>query len=138
MAMLGPLVRMPAAHRRDPLALWDFLAPRSQRFLDLPDRRCVLENGVIAGTVGQAHAVDVALDDSRYDSAPLQIDDSRVWPASRRCISNSGEAAVPDRHSTGDGVLRIHRVNPAIDEVQFRRGRATHNRHLCGYNFRRP
>ena len=43
-----------AAHRRDPLALGHVLPPRGERFLDLPNRGRVLEDGVVAGAVGQA------------------------------------------------------------------------------------
>ena len=48
MPMLGPLIRMPAAHRRDPLALRHALPAGRERFLDLADRRRVLEDRVVA------------------------------------------------------------------------------------------
>ena len=76
--MLGPLVRVPAAHRRDPLALRHVLPPRGERFLDLANRRRVLENRVIAGTIGQAHAVDVAFDEAGHDRSAAQVDDPRA------------------------------------------------------------
>ena len=62
---LRPLVRDPAAHRGDPLAVRNVLAPRRQRLLDLADRIRVLEDGVVAGPVGEADDVDVRLDQSR-------------------------------------------------------------------------
>ena len=120
--MLGPLVRVPAAHRRDPLAFGDALPPRGERLLDLSDRGRVLEDRVIAGAIGEAHAVDMAFDDARHDRAPLQIDHLRAGlrgDVVRR--ADRSEAAVADGHGIRDGVARVHRVDAAVDERQVLR-----------------
>ena len=73
-AVLGPLVRVEAAHRRDPCAVGHARTSRGQRFLDLLDRSRVLEDRVVTGPVGEAYDVDVALDHAGDDGAPLQVD----------------------------------------------------------------
>ena len=84
---------MPAAHRRDPLALGHVLPPRGQRFLDLADRRRVLEDGVIAGPVGEADDVDVRLDDPGDTCSP-QVDDTRARTAGGGAVADCLEATV--------------------------------------------
>ena len=121
--MLGPLVRVPAAHRRDPLPFGHGLSPRGQRVLNVTDGRRVLEDGVVAGTVGEAHAVHVRFDEPGNRCAPFEIDDLRVRSGSRRTATDGDETAVSDRHGAGDRVAGVHRVDAPVgqDEGLIRR-----------------
>jgi hypothetical protein len=78
---------------------------------------------VIAGAVGQAHAVDVAFDESWHDSPAPQVDDLRIRRRSRGA-SDCCEAAIADRHHGRDAVSGVHRVNATVDECQIARGSA--------------
>src|SRR5262249_58958386 len=69
MPMFSPLIRMPATHGCDPLAFRHFAPSRPQRFLNFPNRSRVLQNRVIAGTIREAHTMDMPFDDSRNDGA---------------------------------------------------------------------
>ena len=115
MPMFLPLVRMPSTHRRDPLAVGNALAPRGQRFLNLPDRGRVLEDRVITGTVGEAHAVDVRLDEPRHGRSTLEVDDFGIR-GGRRPAAHGDEAAVADRDGVHDGTGGVHGVDAAVDE----------------------
>src|SRR5579863_8797669 len=57
--VFGPLIGMPATHRRDPCTFRNILAARGQRFLDLANGGRVLEDRMIARTVGEAHDMNV-------------------------------------------------------------------------------
>ena len=92
--MLGPLIWMPAAHRRDPLALGHALAPGSKRFLDLADGRRVLENGVVARPVGEADDMDVTFDEAGHNRAASEVDDLQTRG---RIATHSCDPAVADR-----------------------------------------
>ena len=118
---LGPLVRVPPAHRGDPPACRDVLTPGRQHLLDFPDGARVLQGGdVKAGAVGHPHAVEVRLDDSRHDGAPAEIHDPNIRSRNRRWATHGCEAAVADRHGVDDRALCVHRVNPAVDEGERR------------------
>jgi hypothetical protein len=82
-AVLGPLIRVPTAHRRDPLPLGHVFAPRSERILHFANRRGVLEDRVIARPVSQANDVHVRLDEPGDYGASAEIDHSSAgrWRA---------------------------------------------------------
>ena len=91
------------------------LAPRGQRLLDLANRGRVFKDGVIAGTVPQAHDVDMRLDQSRHDRAAAQIDDANAG-SRRRCGVHRHKPAVSNGDGGGDGVGRVHGVDSAVDQ----------------------
>ena len=114
--MLLPLIRMPAAHRRNPLSFRHALPPRRERFLDVADRRRVLEDRVIAGTVREAHAVDVRLDQPGNRGAALEVDHRRVLPAPGDRPADRDESTVSNRDGVGDRVAVVHRVDATVRE----------------------
>ena len=114
MAVLGPLVGMPAAHRRDPLALRHVLPPGRERFLNLADRRGVLEHRVIAGPVGQADDVHVAFDEAGHDGSPFEVHDARVGGTGGRGVADRDEPAVPDRHGPREFRASIVWIRPLV------------------------
>ena len=116
--VLTPLVGMPAAHRGNPLALGYVRAARRKRLLDFADRGRVLKDRVVAGAVGQAHAVNVGFDDSRNDRTTTQIDDLVVGFSGPRGIPDRNEAAIADRNCVGYRLVRIHGMDLSIDERQ--------------------
>ena len=74
--MLGPLVRMPTPHRRDPLPFGHVFTPRRERFLHAANRGRVLEDRVITGPVSEAHAMDMRLDQAGHHRTAAEVDDS--------------------------------------------------------------
>ena len=119
--MLGPLVRVPAAHRGDPLPLGHALAARGERLLHLFDRGRVLEDGVVAGAVGQADDVDVRLDQAGHHRAALEVDDAGARGA-RQVVADAGDAVVVDVEAADDAVGAVQRVDAAVGEEEVLRG----------------
>jgi hypothetical protein len=115
MAMLGPLIRMPAAHGGDPLAVGSFTAASGESLLDFPDGGRVFEDGVIAGAVREAHAMDMRLDESGHGGPTAEVDGADARTCGRSSIDGN-DAAVANRDTIGDGVRCVHRVDTAIGE----------------------
>src|SRR6516162_4112697 len=116
MPVLGPLVGMPATHRRDPCTVGHNLAPRGQSLLYFTDRRRVFENRVITGSVPKANNVNVRLDQARHDRSAAQIDHSntgsRLWGAS----AYRDKSAISNRHGLHNGIAPVDGMDPSIDE----------------------
>ena len=113
--MLRPLVRMPTAHRRDPLPFGHVFPPRRERFLHLANRGGVLEDRVIAGPVRKANAMDVRLDQAGYYGAAADVDDASTrW----RRSADGRKNTVTDRDAVGDCAAPIDRVDPSIDDPE--------------------
>jgi hypothetical protein len=114
-AVLGPLVHVEAAHRGDPLSTRDTgAAPGPQRVLDLADRRRVLQDRVVAGPVGQAHGVDVRLDQTGNRHAAAEVDHAGTLGVD--APADVGEHAVLDQDLLDDGVAAVHGVDAAVHE----------------------
>ena len=120
-AVLGPLVGVPAAHRRDPLAVGHALAARRQGLLDLANRGRVLERRVVARPVRQADDVHVRLDEPRHHRAAAQVD-AASRGARRRRVAGRDDAAAADGDATHHGGARIHRVDAPVHQHQIVRG----------------
>src|SRR5688572_30810703 len=118
MAMLSPLVGMPSAHRRDPLACRNVATPCGESFLNLFNRRGVLEDGVITGAIRKTDTVDMRFNQSWDDGAPLKVDDARVWRRLRWRVARRNNATVADGHGTDDRVCRIQGMDSCIDQCQ--------------------
>ena len=116
-AQLGQHPRGAGAHRGDELRPRHVAPARGEQRQDLGDVRGQLQlRHVIAGPVGEADEVRVALDQARHHGAAAQVDD-----ASRRgrrgVVAHLDEAPVPDRHRVHDAV----RGRPSCGSCRSRR-----------------
>ena len=107
---------MPAAHRRDPLAVGHVAAPCGERLLDLADGSRVLEDGVVARPIGQAHDVHMGLDQSGDDRSSAEVDRAHVRNVAGRGVADRNESPVPDGDHARDSVPAVHRVDAAVHE----------------------
>ena len=87
--------------------------------LHVGNRRRVLQRSVVPGTVAHCDDVIVVVDDARNDCALAQVDDSTPGGRPRRSAADGGKAPVADGHRRNDGILRIHRVDAAVDEYEL-------------------
>ena len=133
--MFSPLVRVPSAHRRNPLSFGDVLSPGSERLLDFTNRSRVLEDRVIAGPVSQTDNVDMRFNQPRHNRFPLEVDNTSARLSRWTRIANGGKTSITDCDSAREGVLCVHCVNPAVDEDQVGFGRTAHYRHLRDGHF---
>ncbi len=77
---------------------------------------------MIARPVGQAHDVDVTLDEPGHYGAAAQIDDARVRRARRCVVAHARDAAVTDRDRAHHGVAHIEGVDTAVHQIEILRG----------------
>src|SRR5207247_9545953 len=88
-------------------------------FLDGGDCGGGLEGCVVAGAIPHEHDVIVVVDKARDCAASSQVDHPDSWTSCGSCAAHGGEATVPDRHCVRDGVVAVHRVDPAVDEHEL-------------------
>jgi hypothetical protein len=107
--------RVEAADRRDPAARRGAGRALRERLLHVRDRVRVLERRVIAGPVAHQDDVVVVVDDPRDDGPSLEVDhlDLAVLVD---VVADTRDDAVPDHELRDHAVLRVHRVDPAVDE----------------------
>src|SRR5262249_44977508 len=99
------------------------LPPGGEQGQDLGDVGGELPLGdVIAGPVGEAHEVRVALDDPGHHGAAVQVDDLHASTGIGG-VAHRHEAPVPDGHRADHTVGVVHRVDVAIDEDEGGRAR---------------
>jgi hypothetical protein len=95
------------------------------------DRRGVLEDGVVAGPVGEADDVNVGLDQPRHHRTPAEIDDAGPGGAGE-AIADPGDAVVVDPQFADDPAGGVERVDAPVGQDEVWRGRGARRRGLRG------
>src|SRR5256885_13418424 len=70
-------------------------------------------------SVQAEHDVIVVVDNARDRGASCQVDRPDSWTSRGSGAARGGKATVPDRHRVRDGVVAVHRVDPAVDEDEL-------------------
>ena len=117
-APLRKLHRGDWADRRDEFALRDLSRASFQRGDRVRNCEDVLERSVPSGPVADENDVVMGIDDSRDNRLPHQVHGSDIASPGGDVVADCSEAAVADQRLRDDAVVRVHCVDPAVDESQ--------------------
>jgi len=130
--LFSELREVPAAHRRDEAAGGNRLRARSDDRLHVRDRRRGFEARVVAGPQAEQDDVVVVVDEAGHDRPALEIDRPRAWAERAAALAHRREHAALNRYFGRGRVLRVHRLELAVDEAEVARAVAARGRGLRG------